>query len=74
MYGNADSEIRDIFACGIRNLENLSCGIENSGLCNLEYSSRNPESTVWNPESKTFLNFLTYGEMEKWRCELTSNS
>ena len=36
---NPDSGIREIFACGIRNLEN---------------SSRNPDSTSnWNPESKS---------------------
>ena len=29
---------------GIRNPDNLSCGIRNSGLWNPEYSSRNPES------------------------------
>ena len=39
---NTDSEIRKIFACGIR--ENFACAIRNPGLWNPEYSSRNPES------------------------------
>ena len=34
MYGTPDSAIQEIFACGI----------QNPGLWNLEYSSRNPES------------------------------
>ena len=47
------SRVREIFLLesGIR--ENFALGIRNSGLWNLENSSRNPESTNdWNPESK----------------------
>ena len=35
---------QEIFAYGIQNLRNSSCGMENPGLWNPEYSSRNPES------------------------------
>ena len=34
----------EIFACGIPNPANFCCGIQNLGLWNLEYSSRNLES------------------------------
>ena len=29
-----------------------------------EFSTCNPESTVWNPESKTVLDYLTWGEKD----------
>ena len=101
MQGNPDSEIRENFACKIRN---IAQGIRNPTVtvieprfsdtrlirtpsvvpsvsvltvfdcpydCNseskfhgqgLESSSWNPESTACNPESKTVLNSLTWGE------------
>ena len=37
-------------------------GTRNPLCWNLESSTRNPESTAWNPESKTVLDFLTWGD------------
>jgi len=58
-----------MLACGIRNLGNFVCGILGLGIRNpsstekdLESSNCNPESTAWNPESKTVLDSLTWGE------------
>ena len=50
--------IRKIFLVEIQNVGNVSCGVQNSRLWNLEYRSRNldppnncnPESSTWNPE------------------------
>ena len=39
-------------------------GIRNPLRCNPESSTRDPESTAWNPESKTVLDSLTWGEMK----------
>ena len=63
----------EMFACGIQNPGNLSCGMWNFGLWNpephhknwdlestfhfLESSTWSPESTSWNPESKSRLGF-----------------
>ena len=41
MKGNPDSEMRKIFACGIRNPENFACEIRNPGLWSPEHSLRN---------------------------------
>ena len=40
-------------------LETFSFGVRNPGLWNPEFSSRNPESTAWNLESKTVLDYFT---------------
>ena len=54
--------IRENFACGIRNPTN-DCNSESKFYCQiLESSTSNPESAVWNPESKTVLDSLTWGE------------
>ena len=37
-------------------------GIQNPLSWNPEFSTRNPESTGWNPESKTVMDSLTWGE------------
>ena len=43
-----ESGFREIFACGIRNPENLSCGIWNPRFWNPKYSSRDL-TNAWNP-------------------------
>ena len=65
--------------------ETFVCTIRNPGFWNPEYSSRNPESkfysqikesTAWNPESKTVLDSLAWGDERAsvhaqkwlWRC------
>ena len=45
----------NIFAFGIWNLGNFDRGIRDPGLWN-------PESTAWNPESRTVLDSLTWGD------------
>ena len=45
----------NIFACGIWNLGNFDRRIRGPGLWN-------PESTAWNPESRTVLDSLTWGD------------
>ena len=63
MLGNADSSIGKIFACGIRN-PRLGSGIQNSaqGIKNpANYWNR--QSKVQNPESRTVLDYLEWGEM-----------
>ena len=76
MQGNADSGIREIFACGILNpgLWNPEYSFRNppyfrleSGgpvqlTKNLETNTQNPESMAWNPESTTVLDSLTRGK------------
>ena len=42
------------------------CGIRNP-------QTWNPESTAWNPESKTLLDYLTWGEKELLRLVFTSD-
>ena len=71
MLGNPDSRIREILASGIRNpwnfylwnLEILGFGIRNTapGIRNL-INDWNPESTIWNPESKTVLDSFALGD------------
>ena len=41
----------------------LESGIHWAGI--LESSTRNPESTGWNPESKAVMNSLTWGKHQK---------
>ena len=57
------SGIRKIFACGIRNTAQGTRNPTND--CNLEDFPvpliRNPKSTAWNPESKTVLDSLIWG-------------
>ena len=43
-----ESGFREIFACGIRNPENLSCGIWNPRFWNPKYNSRDL-TNAWNP-------------------------
>ena len=38
-------------------------GIQNPLSWNPEFSTRNPESTGWNPESKTVMDSLTWGDL-----------
>ena len=38
----------------------MESGIHGRGIRNLQ--TWNPESTAWNPESKTLLDYLTWGE------------
>ena len=74
---NADSEIQEIFVCGIRNLWFNSRSPESC----LQLESRikvsstsNPKSstwmefgsTAWNPESRTALDHLTRGKWSQW--------
>ena len=76
MQGNADSGIREIFACGILNpgLWNpeysfrnppyfrLESGVPVQLTKNSETNTQNPESMAWNPESTTVLDSLTRDE------------
>ena len=57
MYGNPDPGIREILL-----VEQMASGIWNPGLWIPEYSSKNPESSIWNPESKTALDSLYMGQ------------
>ena len=79
---NADSEIQEIFVCGIRNLEFWSLEsviqLKESGILltvGIKVSSTsNPKSsawmefgsTLWNPESRTALDHLTRGKWSQW--------
>ena len=47
-----DSEIRQIFACGVRNPGSSVQGIQNTS------NDWKPESSKWNPQSKTALDSL----------------
>ena len=70
-----ESEIRETFACGIRN---TAQGIRNptndwnsesmSHGQRLESSTWNPEFTAWNPESKTVLDSLTWSVVCECAC------
>ena len=62
---NPDSGIREIFTCGIRNLENSSRNPDSTNNWNPESKSdKNPDSNIWNPihggnGSKSSLGFLS---------------
>ena len=49
-----ESGTRGSFACGTRD---TAQGMRNPT------KDQNPESTAWNPESQTILDFLTWGDM-----------
>ena len=89
MLGNPDSGIGEIFGwtggpSGSR--KQFACGIQNPGLWNPEYSSRNSESkfalqilesstwneasTAWNPESKVVLDFLSSPANGNEQCRI----
>ena len=82
MQGNADSGIREIFACGILNpgLWNpeysfrnppyfrLESGVPVQLTKNSETNTQNPESMAWNPESTTVLDSLTRGDRTLAQC------
>ena len=48
-------------------------GIQNPLCLNPESSTRNPEATAWNPESKTALDSLTWGECVIYFDRIYSN-
>ena len=62
MLGNPDSGIREIFCQWNPESRALESGIQlkESGI--QVALTKDPESTAWNPESKTVLDFLSYGE------------
>ena len=89
MLGNPDSGIGESFGwtggpSGSR--KHFACGIQNPGLWNPEYSSRNSESkfglqilesstwngasTAWNPESKVVLDFLSSPANGNEQCRI----
>ena len=49
----------------VKNWNPALFGIRNPLCWNQESSTRNPESTAWNPESKNVLDSLTWGEMRE---------
>ena len=80
---NPESGIQVIMACGIQNPANGIQNLESSHLWNPEFiyvesgihrhgmrnpQTWNPESTAWNPESRTFLDYLTWGETLQRLC------
>ena len=56
-----ESRIREILACGIK-----ECGSTN----NWNRETKNPESRVWSPESKTVLDSLIWA---RWFANLSSS-
>lgn len=58
--GNLDSRVREIVAC--ESHQRLKSGIPVPLTKYPKFSTWNLESTAWNPESRTVLDFLALGE------------